>query len=267
MSLSSGPMRPCRRRSVHARRRDHLAGQQHPVPGRLRRCARPCRSRIASWSRSGTRYNGEARARTWATRRWPATQRCTITDFRGRAGGALTPYIENSITVWAEDRAGLQGSDTVTFSFAPPTPTLTLNLIADDVEIIQVIQCMDNPTCSDNSVPLYVGKPTLVRLYVRAEGAGAETAGIGGEICVAGTCQALAQPGDGLGSEDPGPRLPRRHQPDLEFPTSDGLGCVDGNTTARSSSTATATTSASAASTTIAWSAVSPSARDAAWTW
>jgi hypothetical protein len=124
-----------------------------------------------------------------------------LTGF-GVGPAALTPYIENTITIWAQDRAGLRGSDTVTFSFAPPTPTPTLNLIADDMEIIQVIQCMDNPTCSDNSVPMYVGKPTLVRLYVRA-GAGAETAGIGGEICMAGVCRPSLNRVTVTASEDP----------------------------------------------------------------
>ena len=98
----------------------------------------------------------------------------------------LTPYQPNFISVAANDMAGNRGYDIVSFRYNPPptpTPTPTLDLIADSVEITQVIQCLHNPICPDNSVPLYMGKPTLVRLYVRAEGAVGEIPAITGELC------------------------------------------------------------------------------------
>jgi hypothetical protein len=62
------------------------------------------------------------------------------------------------------------------------------NLKVTDIEITQAIQCLHNPNCSDNSVPLYAGKATLVRVYVRL------TAGpdnmvypIGGALCYGNT--------------------------------------------------------------------------------
>ncbi len=36
-----------------------------------------------------------------------------------------------------------------------------------NAEITQAIQCLDNPNCPDNSVPLVTGKQTLVRVYAK----------------------------------------------------------------------------------------------------
>ncbi len=62
------------------------------------------------------------------------------------------------------------------------------NLAITDVEITQGIQCLHNPDCPDNSVPLYSGKVTVVRVYVHL------TAGpdnvvfpIGGALCYGNT--------------------------------------------------------------------------------
>jgi hypothetical protein len=99
---------------------------------------------------------------------------------------SLVPNAVNTVTVIAHDMAGNEGRDTVSFTYSPPptpTPTPTLDIIAESVEITQVIQCLDNPTCPDNSVTLYDYKPTLVRFYVRAEGA-AEVAGITARLCL-----------------------------------------------------------------------------------
>jgi hypothetical protein len=72
----------------------------------------------------------------------------------------------------------------------PPPPFLVAlapqpNFEAIKIEITQAIQCLGNPNCPDNSVLLFVGKPTMVRLYVRlAPGSPWITvSGIGGELC------------------------------------------------------------------------------------
>lgn len=98
----------------------------------------------------------------------------------------LIVYSPNTIEIWAFDAAGNMGSDTVDFDFWPrptPTPVPALDIIAVGAEITQVIQCFGNRYCPDNSVPLYINKPTLVRLYVRAEGTSTEVPNISGEIC------------------------------------------------------------------------------------
>ena len=73
----------------------------------------------------------------------------------------------------------------------PPPPPFMIalaprpNFEAIKVEITQAIQCLGNPNCPDNSVRLFVGKPTMVRLYVRiAPGSPwISISGIGGELC------------------------------------------------------------------------------------
>lgn len=53
------------------------------------------------------------------------------------------------------------------------------------IEITQAIQCLENNTCPDNSIPLYAGKPTFVRVYVRlASGPYTSLSNIGGRICL-----------------------------------------------------------------------------------
>jgi hypothetical protein len=83
-------------------------------------------------------------------------------------------------------------------------------LIQPDIEIVkieitQAIQCLDNPTCPDNSVQLYSGKPTMVRVYVRlASGPFASLSNIGGFICLGDRgeagCGKLAVPSIGINS-------------------------------------------------------------------
>ncbi len=80
--------------------------------------------------------------------------------------------------------------------FHPPANVVELlpswlqpdNLAITDVEITQGIQCPHNPDCPDNSIPLYSGKVTVVRVYVHL------TAGpdnivypIGGALCYGNT--------------------------------------------------------------------------------
>jgi len=99
----------------------------------------------------------------------------------------LHPNEFNEITVHAVDSAGNEGEDTVRFLYAPPptpTPTPSLDISIEAIEVTQVIQCMNNPTCEDNSVPLYMRKPTLVRLYVRASGISPTTPPVHGRVCI-----------------------------------------------------------------------------------
>lgn len=102
----------------------------------------------------------------------------------------LVPFSDNTITVTARDRAGNEGSDTVHIYYSPPptpTRTPTRDIIADSIEITQVIQCVDNVNCADNSIPLFINKPTLIRVYVRVAGTGMimDIPNISGELCVA----------------------------------------------------------------------------------
>ena len=73
------------------------------------------------------------------------------------------------------------------------------------IEITQAIQCLENATCPDNSVPLYAGKPTLVRVYVRlAPGAYTSVSNIGGRICLGnkgqGGCGVIAASSSSINS-------------------------------------------------------------------
>ena len=120
----------------------------------------------------------------------------------GFSTGSLTEYLTglsfspvrfefrrtNTLTIEAEDSSGQMGSDTITVHYDPlptPTPTPALDIIAYKFEITQAIQCLENPSCgADNSIPIYRGKPTLVRLYVRASGTASEIANITGRLCV-----------------------------------------------------------------------------------
>ncbi len=99
----------------------------------------------------------------------------------------LLPNEFNEITVHAIDRAGNEGEDMVRFLYAPPptpTPTPSLDISLEAIEVTQIIQCMSNPTCEDNSVPLYMRKPTLVRLYVRASGISPTIPPVHGRVCI-----------------------------------------------------------------------------------
>ena len=62
------------------------------------------------------------------------------------------------------------------------------NIKVTDVEITQAIQCLHNPTCPDNSVALYSGKITLVRVYLRlTSGPTVFVGSIGGALCYGNT--------------------------------------------------------------------------------
>jgi hypothetical protein len=88
--------------------------------------------------------------------------------------------VPHLLTVTAYDSAGQFAADTVTFIV--PTPVPTLDLQAVKVEVVQVVQCLDNPRCADNAVPMLLGKPTWARLYVRAEG-GPPRRAVSGRLC------------------------------------------------------------------------------------
>jgi hypothetical protein len=100
----------------------------------------------------------------------------------------LVPYETTRLTVIARDTAGQEASAWVDILYNPPTPTPALDIIAQVFELTQAIQCLDNPECGTNTVPIYTGRPTLLRLYVRAEGTSVEVPDVGGELCNEGEC-------------------------------------------------------------------------------
>lgn len=62
------------------------------------------------------------------------------------------------------------------------------NIKITTLEITQAVQCLHNPSCPDNSVPLYSGKTTLVRAYVRlTSGPTTWVDNIGGALCYGST--------------------------------------------------------------------------------
>ena len=62
------------------------------------------------------------------------------------------------------------------------------NIKLSAIEITQGIQCMHDPNCPDNSVPLYSGKTTLVRAYVSLTGGPQSYVDhIGGVLCYGST--------------------------------------------------------------------------------
>ncbi len=71
-----------------------------------------------------------------------------------------------------------------------PTPRPTLNLVVTDIETTQAIQCMGRRGCPQDSVPLYTGKATLVRVYVRISSGPSLIGGIGGALCPGDTGEA-----------------------------------------------------------------------------
>jgi len=72
------------------------------------------------------------------------------------------PYI---LTIFATDSAGQEGRDQVSITYTPPP---TLDIRYDSIEVTQAVQCMNNPDCENNSIPLFQKKPTLVRIYLAA---------------------------------------------------------------------------------------------------
>jgi len=93
----------------------------------------------------------------------------------------VEPGAPHLISVTAFDSAGQFAADTVTIIV--PTPVPTLDLQAVKMEVVQVVQCLDNARCADNAVPMVLGKPTWVRLYVRAEG-GPPVRAVSGRLCL-----------------------------------------------------------------------------------
>jgi hypothetical protein len=62
------------------------------------------------------------------------------------------------------------------------------NIKLTDLEITQAVQCLHDANCPDNSVPLYSGKATLVRAYVRlTTGPDNFVYPIGGALCYGNT--------------------------------------------------------------------------------
>lgn len=92
----------------------------------------------------------------------------------------ISPGVPHTLSVTAWDRAGQFGTDSVTIIL--PTPPPTIDIQAVKMEVVQVVQCLDNVACTDNAVPMLVGKPTWVRVYVRAEG-GTPRRAISGRLC------------------------------------------------------------------------------------
>ena len=92
----------------------------------------------------------------------------------------LSPGVPHRLTVTAFDSAGQYAQDDVTLLL--PTPVPSLDLQAVKVEVIQAVQCLDDSRCADNAIPLLTGKPTWLRLYVRAEG-GSVPGPVRGRLC------------------------------------------------------------------------------------
>ncbi len=78
----------------------------------------------------------------------------------------------------------------IPYSTRTPTPRPTLNLVVTDIETTQAIQCMGRRACPQDSVPLYTGKATLVRVYVRISSGPSLIGGIGGALCPGDTGEA-----------------------------------------------------------------------------
>ena len=64
-----------------------------------------------------------------------------------------------------------------------PTP-VPVDIELVKIEITQGIQCLDNPTCADNSVTLYDQRPTLIRAYLRLNSGPATLKNVSGTLCV-----------------------------------------------------------------------------------
>jgi len=102
-----------------------------------------------------------------------------FTGFNLGSGG-FDYTVPNTFTITAVDSAGQIGGDSLILTLATPVPTLDVELV--DLEIVQAVQCLQDPGCPDGSIPLYAGKPTLIRAYLRSTG-GPPGAPITGRIC------------------------------------------------------------------------------------
>jgi hypothetical protein len=96
--------------------------------------------------------------------------------------GAWFPSDQSQhLIVRAYDSAGQAGEASVTFTLVrPPIGDIEVTKL----EMTQATQCLNNPTCPDNSVTLYTNKPTLVRAYVRMTTAPAPAVPVYGRICL-----------------------------------------------------------------------------------
>ncbi len=85
------------------------------------------------------------------------------------SGTYFAPNQTYTLVMTAIDDAGQEGEARVTVYYVPPPPTPTpipLDIRVVKIEITQAVQCMNNLSCEDNSVPLIQKKPTLVRAYL-----------------------------------------------------------------------------------------------------
>ena len=109
-----------------------------------------------------------------------ATDPTSYYTFVNFSASILTPGVPHILTISATDRAGQFATDSVTI--IRPTPVPTIDLQAVKMEVIQVVQCLDNPRCADNAVPMVQNKPTWVRVYLRSEG-GVPRTPVSGRLC------------------------------------------------------------------------------------
>lgn len=94
--------------------------------------------------------------------------------------GQLDPDRTNILTVGVQDSNFQNDEEEVLINVPTPEPELDVELVK--FEAVQVVQCLNNPRCADNSVPLLAGKPTMVRAYVRVR-SGSLSSPISGRLC------------------------------------------------------------------------------------
>lgn len=94
--------------------------------------------------------------------------------------GEFDPTRTNTLRVSVYDSALQKDREEVLINVPTPGPDLDLELVK--FEAVQVVQCLNNSLCPDNSVPLLTGKPTMVRAYVRLRGGSLSTP-ISGRLC------------------------------------------------------------------------------------
>lgn len=94
--------------------------------------------------------------------------------------GELDPNRTNIIIVGVEDSNFQRDEEEVLINVPTPVPELDVELVK--FEAVQVVQCLNNPRCADNSVPMMAGKPTMVRAYVRVR-SGSLSSPVSGRLC------------------------------------------------------------------------------------
>ena len=94
----------------------------------------------------------------------PGTHRLITVPWCGSVRLPPLDTLLDADTVYPDDGCGL--------AWPPPLPDLDLTVLG--MEVTQGIQCFDpsvgDTECEDNSVPLLVNRPTIVRLYVNVSG-------------------------------------------------------------------------------------------------